>query len=129
MAPRPFADDQIAAIRAIASVCRYRAGDIILEAAASQDRFVLVEGGEIEVADPVTGKRVHDATLRPGQFMGELAFLQGRADDPVDAGFGGHQHHRGSALGHAPADERCPRDRRPHPHRLCCAPEAHLRIG
>lgn len=77
MAPRPFADDQMAAIRAIASARHYRAGDIVLEAGASQDRFVLVEEGEIEVADPVTGERVHDSTLRRGQFMGELAFLNG----------------------------------------------------
>ena len=52
-------------------------GDIVLEAGAPQDRFVLVEEGEIEVADPVTGERLHPSTLRAGQFMGELAFLNG----------------------------------------------------
>ena len=38
---------------------------------------MLVEEGEIEVADPVSGERLRDATLGPGQFMGELGFLNG----------------------------------------------------
>lgn len=77
MAPRPFADDQMAAIRALSSTRSYRAGEVVLDAGAPQDRFVLVEEGEIEVADPITGERFLDASLGPGQFMGELAFLNG----------------------------------------------------
>jgi thioredoxin reductase (NADPH) len=77
MAPRPFADGQMAAIRAISTSRVYRPGEVVLEAGAPQDRFVLVEEGEIEVADPVTGERLHASTLRSGQFMGELAFLNG----------------------------------------------------
>ncbi|NJC04347.1 thioredoxin reductase (NADPH) [Sphingomonas kaistensis] len=77
MAPRPFADDQMAAIRAHATARSYRAGEVVLDAGAPQDRFVLVEEGEIEVADPITGERFRDASLGPGQFMGELAFLNG----------------------------------------------------
>ena len=63
----------------------------MLQAGAPQDRFVLVEEGEIEVADPVTGERMHDSTLRPGQFMGELGFPERRADDAVDARAVRHQ--------------------------------------
>jgi thioredoxin reductase (NADPH) len=77
MAPRPFAEWQMAAIRAISTSHEYRPGEVVLEAGAPQDRFVLVEEGEIEVADPVTGERLHASTLRAGQFMGELAFLNG----------------------------------------------------
>ena len=77
MAPRPFADGHLAAIRAISTLRHYGLGEVVLEAGAPQDRFVLVEGGEIEVADPVTGARLHASTLGPGQFMGELAFLNG----------------------------------------------------
>ena len=77
MTPRPFAAEHLAAIRAIADERRYAAGEVVLEAGAPQERFVLVEEGEIEVADPVTGERMRDATLGPGQFMGELAFLNG----------------------------------------------------
>jgi thioredoxin reductase (NADPH) len=79
MAPRPFADDQLAAIRAISISRRYVSGEVVLEAGDPLDRFVLVEEGELEVADPVTGERAMPATLRPGQFMGELAFLNGGA--------------------------------------------------
>jgi thioredoxin reductase (NADPH) len=77
MAPRPFAPGHLAAIQAIATSRSYASGEIVLEAGSPQDRFVLVEEGEIEVADPVTGQRLHGSTLKPGQFMGELAFLNG----------------------------------------------------
>lgn len=77
MAPRPFPGPQLDAIRAIATTRHYQPGDIVLEAGAPQDRFVLVEQGEIEIADPVTGARLHASTIGPGQFMGELAFLNG----------------------------------------------------
>jgi thioredoxin reductase (NADPH) len=77
MAPRPFADDQLAAIRAIGTHRHYAAREVVLEAGDPLDRFVLVEEGEMEVADPVTGERLLKATLGPGQFMGELAFLNG----------------------------------------------------
>jgi thioredoxin reductase (NADPH) len=77
MVPKPFAAEHLAAIRAISTPRHYAPGEVVLEAGAPQDRFVLVEEGEIEVADPVTGERLHASTLKPGQFMGELAFLNG----------------------------------------------------
>jgi thioredoxin reductase (NADPH) len=77
MAPRPFEEGHLAAIRAISVSRHYRSGEVVLEAGAPQDCFVLVEEGEIEVVDPVTGGRLHASTLKPGQFMGELAFLNG----------------------------------------------------
>jgi thioredoxin reductase (NADPH) len=77
MAPQPFADGHLAAIRAISTSRSYRPGEVVLEAGSALDRFVLVEEGELEVADPATGERLLPATLKPGQFMGELAFLNG----------------------------------------------------
>jgi thioredoxin reductase (NADPH) len=77
MAPRPFTDGHLAAIRAISARREYQHGEVVLKAGEPLDRFVLVEEGEIEVADPVTGERMLPATLRPGQFMGELSFLNG----------------------------------------------------
>lgn len=79
MSPRPFAAEQLAAIRAISEERRYDPGEVLLHAGEPLERFVLVEDGEIEVADPVTGERLLPATLRAGQFMGELAFLNGGA--------------------------------------------------
>lgn len=77
MAPRPFAETHLAAIRAISTSRDYRLGEVVLEAGEALDRFVLVEQGELEVADPATGERLLPATLKAGQFMGELAFLNG----------------------------------------------------
>ena len=77
MAPRPFAEGQLAAIRAISTLRHYGPGEVVLEAGDALDRFVLVEEGELEVADPATGERLLPATLKPGQFMGELSFLNG----------------------------------------------------
>jgi thioredoxin reductase (NADPH) len=77
MAPRPFAEGQLAAIRAIATVRHYAPGEVVLQAGDPLDRFVLVEEGELEVADPATGDRLLPSTLKSGQFMGELAFLNG----------------------------------------------------
>jgi thioredoxin reductase (NADPH) len=77
MAPRPFAEGHLAAIRAISTSRHYAPGEVVLEAGNPLDRFVLVEEGELEVADPATGERLLPATLKPGQFMGELSFLNG----------------------------------------------------
>jgi thioredoxin reductase (NADPH) len=75
MSPKPFSDDQLEAIRGISNERRYRAGEIVTEVGQPLDRFVLVVEGEIEVVDPITDNRFLSATLRSGQFMGELNFL------------------------------------------------------
>ena len=77
MAPRPFDDEQMAAIRAISEERSYAAGEMVLRAGAPLDRFVLVEEGEIEALDPASGETPLGRTLGPGQFMGELSFLYG----------------------------------------------------
>jgi thioredoxin reductase (NADPH) len=58
MAPRPFNEGHLAAIRAISASRRYQLGEVVLEAGDALDRFVLVEEGELEVADPATGERL-----------------------------------------------------------------------
>ena len=77
MLPRPFSAEQLAAIRALAKERSYAPGEFLLKLGQPLDHFVLIEEGEVDVADPVTGERLLPATLRPGQFMGELAFLNG----------------------------------------------------
>lgn len=77
MTPRPFAGDQLEAIRACATPCRYEAGEIVLDAGEPMTRFVLVDAGEIEVVDPLDGGRLMPSGLGPGQFLGELNFLSG----------------------------------------------------
>lgn len=77
MAPRPFAGEQLKAIRAISNACAYATGEVLFDVGDPLDRFVLVEEGELEVVDPASGERLVPATLRDGQFLGELTFLSG----------------------------------------------------
>jgi len=80
MSPKPFSEEQLAAIREISTECHYKAGEIVTEVGEPLDRFILVLDGEIEVVDPITGHRLLAASLKAGQFMGELNFLNaGRA--------------------------------------------------
>lgn len=77
MRPTPFSDEELAAMRAAGEERTYSSGDIVLSAGQPQDRFVLVLEGEIEVVDPATDLRMMESSLRAGQFMGELGFLNG----------------------------------------------------
>ena len=77
MSPRPFQTEQLDAMRAIGSVRAYSAGEIILQVGERVDRFLLVLEGEVEVVHPFTGERLVPSTLAPGQFLGELSFLNG----------------------------------------------------
>lgn len=77
MSPRPFGPEQLRAIREIAIERPYPAGETILRVGDRMDRFMLVTEGEVEVVDPFTGGRMVPATLRAGQFIGELNFLNG----------------------------------------------------
>jgi thioredoxin reductase (NADPH) len=77
MKPVPLAAGHIDAIRAIGGERSYDAGDMIARIGDPMDRFMYVVEGEIEVLDPNTEKRMGDATLGSGQFVGELSFLSG----------------------------------------------------
>lgn len=77
MKPRPLGEDHLAAMRERGAEQAYAAGAIIARNGDSMDRFVLVLDGEVEVVDPFSGERMVPSTLGPGQFMGELAFLNG----------------------------------------------------
>ena len=75
MTPRPFGGEQLEALRGISAERRYSAGDYIMQVGEPLDRFVVVVDGRIEVVDAFTGDAVPDAVMNPGQFIGELAFL------------------------------------------------------
>lgn len=79
MSPQPFKPEQLEAMAALGTERSYRAGEAIYTVGQRMDRFLLVLSGEAEVTHPFTGERLGDATLRPGQFLGELAFLNGGA--------------------------------------------------
>ena len=73
----PLEPGHLEAIRAIASPRDYAKGDIIARPGDPMDEFLLIEGGEVEVLSAVTGDRAIQATLGPGQYLGEIAFLNG----------------------------------------------------
>ena len=77
MSPQPFKPEHLGAIAKLGSERRYAAGDIVASVGQPMDRFQLVLEGEVEVADPFTGERLVPSTLRAGQFLGELNFLNG----------------------------------------------------
>ena len=73
----PLTAEHMDAIRAIATERRFAKGDTVFAPGQAMDEFVLVEEGEIELADPKTGERKMRFTLGPGQYAGEIAFLNG----------------------------------------------------
>ena len=73
----PLADAHIAAIRAVASERCYGEGDAVVSPGDPMDEFILIEDGELELVSPYTGERLVEATLGPGQYAGEIAFLSG----------------------------------------------------
>src|SRR5688572_5170266 len=79
MSPQPFKPEHLEAMAALGSEKRYAAGETIYAVGKRMDRFLLVLEGEVEVAHPFTGERMFPATLRAGQFLGELNVLNGGA--------------------------------------------------
>ena len=73
----PLTEAHVASIRSIAEEVTVRAGDWLFELGAPADRFLYCLDGEAEAVDPLTDARYGDATLGPGQFVGEIAFLTG----------------------------------------------------
>jgi thioredoxin reductase (NADPH) len=80
MVRRPLAPDHVAAMRRIGTVINVSAGEWFQEAGARIDTFHYILAGETEAINASTGERYGGATMGPGQFFGELAFLtEGRA--------------------------------------------------
>ena len=75
----PLADAHVEALRAAGTRVFYPRGAVLAHTGDPMDRFTYVEDGEIEVVNPFTDQRHLQATLGPGQFMGEISFLDGGA--------------------------------------------------
>ena len=77
MTRRPLTPRHVALMRREGVPERVAAGQVVAEAGQPHDRFIYVTEGEFELYDPRTDARVGDATLRAGQFIGEIGFLSG----------------------------------------------------
>jgi len=77
MVRTPLTDDHVAAMRRVGTVVDVAAGEPFHRAGERIDTFHYLLSGETEAVNAATGKRYGEATLGPGQFFGELAFLTG----------------------------------------------------
>ena len=80
----PLGDAHLDAIRALGGPREHAAGDMVVRPGDPMDDFLLVEEGEVEVVDVTTGERAMPYTLGPGQYLGDIGFLNGA---PWGAGF------------------------------------------
>ena len=72
-----LAPSHVEALRAVATGRTVRAGEMLLEAGTPMDEFLYIEDGEAEIVDARTGERAVEATAGSGQYIGEIAFLNG----------------------------------------------------
>ena len=73
----PLEPEHIAALRKAGRERNYAAGEMVAEEGSPMDRFIYVDGGEIELVDPFSGDRYVPSTIGPGQFVGDVAFIAG----------------------------------------------------
>lgn len=79
MIRRPLTPQHVALLRRAGVEETLPEGTILYRSGDRADRFIFVLDGEIELYDPVRQARVGLGTLGPGQFVGEIAFLNGGA--------------------------------------------------
>jgi thioredoxin reductase (NADPH) len=77
MTRMPLTPAHVEAILAAGTQVTYPTGTFLARPGNAADRFVLVVKGEIEVVDSYTDERHLPSTLGPGQFMSEIALLDG----------------------------------------------------
>ncbi|WP_415403860.1 FAD-dependent oxidoreductase [Tateyamaria sp. SN3-11] len=77
MVRTPLTPDHVAAMRRVGTIIDVKAGEWFQKAGERIDTFHYLLSGETEAVNAATGKRYGNATLGPGQFFGELAFLTG----------------------------------------------------
>ena len=73
----PLNPDHLDAIRAIGVARSFNTGDMVMKPGDLMVDFMLVEEGEVAIVNAATGERVQPFGLGPGQFTGEISFLQG----------------------------------------------------
>ena len=74
---RPLTDDQLARLRGVGEEVTFEPGAEVIPLGSPMDAFYYVLEGELEAVDALTGGRYGGSTLGPGQFAGEIAFLNG----------------------------------------------------
>jgi hypothetical protein len=75
----PLSGNHVTALRAIADEVTWPAGHVVVNPGDRQDSLVYIVEGAIEVFDPLSGEAYLSSHLGPGQFTGEIGFLNGTA--------------------------------------------------
>ncbi|WP_420013564.1 FAD-dependent oxidoreductase [Tateyamaria sp.] len=77
MVRTPLTPEHVSALRRVGTVIDVAAGEWFQKVGERIDTFHYLLDGETEAVNSATGKRYGNATLKAGQFFGELAFLNG----------------------------------------------------
>ncbi|WP_299043167.1 FAD-dependent oxidoreductase [uncultured Tateyamaria sp.] len=77
MVRTPLTNAHVAAMHRVGTIIDLKAGDSFQRAGERIETFHYLLSGETEAINSATGTRYGQATLGPGQFFGELAFLTG----------------------------------------------------
>lgn len=77
MVRTPLTQEHVKALRRVGHIVDVKAGEYFQRTAEPIDTFHYLLSGETEAVNSSNGKRYGTATLGPGQFFGELAFLNG----------------------------------------------------
>ena len=80
MTRRPLTPAHVDLLRSIGTARDVTAGDIVVRGGQLADQFHFVEAGEFELFDPRRNARIGKHSLGAGQFIGEIAFLNGAAN-------------------------------------------------
>ncbi len=73
----PLQDEHVELIRRHGAARRFKAGELIVDYGDPMAEFFYCEEGEVEVVDPRTDERAVPSTIGPGQYLGEISFLNG----------------------------------------------------
>jgi thioredoxin reductase (NADPH) len=79
MVRRPLSEHHVALLRRAGREEEVAEGTLLYRSGDLADRFIFVLDGEFELYDIYRGERIGRNTLGPGQFVGEIAFLNGSA--------------------------------------------------
>ncbi len=71
----PLTPEHVECIRELGEERRFKKGETVVAAGDAADAFFYCEEGEIEAVDPVTDEAAFDSYIGPGQFIGEISFL------------------------------------------------------
>lgn len=73
----PLLPDHVDALRAAGTIRTYATGEIVISPGDPMAEFLYILRGEIEVVNPLNGKRMMASTMGPTQFTGEIGMLSG----------------------------------------------------